>query len=195
MKRACDNCDEWYHGACVGVSESLSSKIKSFFCHICRNKKPSLTIKYKSKYRDIARILEKNSKFDESNYDSSSVKFYRENKTRLKKEAELLKAMGTSSSSVADSKHHGKKSDCSGSKKSKEESRPTDKSMNPLENSTTKFYGKTNIPSEDIANFFSAITIMNQNLPQPSQPHTTTHMDHDYIGTTFILLLFILNYF
>lgn len=185
LNRACDNCDEWYHGACVGVSESLSSKIKSFFCHICRNKKPSLTIKYKSKYRDVARILEKNGKFDESNYDSSSVKFYRESKTRLKKEAELLKAMGSSSSSAADSKHqhHGKKPDGGGSKKPKEESRTgADTSVNPLESSTTKFYGKTNIPSEDIANFFSAITIMNQNLPQPSQPHTTTQMDHDYIG-------------
>lgn len=80
INSACDNCDEWYHGACVGVSESLSSKIKSFFCHICRNKKPSLTIKYKSKFRDVAKILEKNGKFDEANADSSLVKFYRESK-------------------------------------------------------------------------------------------------------------------
>lgn len=64
--------------------------------------------------------------------------------------------------------------------------------------SSTKYYGKTNIPSEDIANFFSAITILNQNPSQAAaavaatkenaMPKTTTskstvnQMDHDYLG-------------
>lgn len=64
--------------------------------------------------------------------------------------------------------------------------------------SSTKYYGKTNIPSEDIANFFSAITILNQNPSQAASavaatkenamPKTTTskstvnQMDHDYLG-------------
>lgn len=52
---ACDRCNEWYHGYCVGVSESLSKKIEVFFCHVCRFKRPSLNIKYKSKFKDFLR--------------------------------------------------------------------------------------------------------------------------------------------
>jgi hypothetical protein len=38
---AYENRDEWYHGDCVGVTQSLSNKIKTFFCHLCRNEKSS----------------------------------------------------------------------------------------------------------------------------------------------------------
>lgn len=178
----------------MGVSESLSSKIKSFFCHICRSKKPSLSIKYKSKYREIARNVEKNSKFDESSHDSSSVKFYRESKARLKKEAELLKSMANT-----ESKHGNiSKSDASFKRVRDEASTSiqarTDTDTNSLDVPSTKYYGKTNIPSEDIANFFSAITIMNQNVPpQQSKNQTNVNqMDHDYLGR-YLFFIFLIR--
>ncbi|CAF5214025.1 unnamed protein product, partial [Rotaria magnacalcarata] len=33
---ACDACNIWYHGSCIGVSEKESAKIENFFCHRCR---------------------------------------------------------------------------------------------------------------------------------------------------------------
>lgn len=77
--------------------------------------------------------------------------------------------------------------------------------MDASSSSSTKYYGKTNIPSEDIANFFSAITILNQNPSQAAaavaatkenaMPKTTTskstvnQMDHDYLGRDALISL------
>lgn len=50
----CDQCEEWYHGDCIGVTESESKNIKSFFCKFCREKDPHLQVKYKKKkFRDV----------------------------------------------------------------------------------------------------------------------------------------------
>lgn len=35
---ACDACNIWYHGSCIGISEKESAKIENFFCHRCRRK-------------------------------------------------------------------------------------------------------------------------------------------------------------
>ena len=32
----CDECDEWYHGACIGITKKDAKKIKQFFCHVCQ---------------------------------------------------------------------------------------------------------------------------------------------------------------
>ncbi|KAJ8301982.1 hypothetical protein KUTeg_020969 [Tegillarca granosa] len=45
----CDNCEEWYHGDCIGVTEKDAKSIKQFFCEACRKKNPLLEIKYKTK--------------------------------------------------------------------------------------------------------------------------------------------------
>ncbi|KAK2176784.1 hypothetical protein NP493_640g02009 [Ridgeia piscesae] len=45
----CDNCNEWYHGACIGVTQHDAQSIKKFFCQICQEKDPSLHNEYKSK--------------------------------------------------------------------------------------------------------------------------------------------------
>ena len=35
--RGCDNCNEWYHGDCIGMTPQESNYIKIFFCGICRS--------------------------------------------------------------------------------------------------------------------------------------------------------------
>lgn len=45
----CDNCEEWYHGDCIGVTQLDARHIKKYFCEKCRGKNPSLEIKYKKK--------------------------------------------------------------------------------------------------------------------------------------------------
>ncbi|XP_076469080.1 CXXC-type zinc finger protein 1-like isoform X1 [Babylonia areolata] len=49
---ACDCCEEWYHGDCVGVTQLAARCIKKYFCDSCRSKNPSLEIKYKKKKTD-----------------------------------------------------------------------------------------------------------------------------------------------
>lgn len=43
----CDNCDEWYHGDCIKISEIRASHIEKFYCKKCKVKNPSLEIVYK----------------------------------------------------------------------------------------------------------------------------------------------------
>ncbi|XP_062572423.1 CXXC-type zinc finger protein 1-like, partial [Saccostrea cucullata] len=45
----CDNCEEWYHGDCIGVTQKDAELIKHFYCTSCRQHDPSLEIKYKHK--------------------------------------------------------------------------------------------------------------------------------------------------
>jgi cpG-binding protein len=45
----CDNCNEWYHGDCISITEDLAKKILKFYCLLCRNKDPSLQIRFKEK--------------------------------------------------------------------------------------------------------------------------------------------------
>lgn len=46
---ACDYCEEWYHGDCIGVTQLDARYIKKYFCSTCRARNPSLDIKYKKK--------------------------------------------------------------------------------------------------------------------------------------------------
>ena len=32
----CDGCDEWYHGSCIGISESQADRVEKFLCVRCR---------------------------------------------------------------------------------------------------------------------------------------------------------------
>ncbi|EGC34868.1 hypothetical protein DICPUDRAFT_13956, partial [Dictyostelium purpureum] len=36
---ACDRCDEWYHGACVNISEKDAKRIKLYVCKDCVQKR------------------------------------------------------------------------------------------------------------------------------------------------------------
>lgn len=143
---ACDKCDEWYHGDCVGVSQSLSKKIKAFFCHICRQKKPSLSIRYKSKFEEFIR---NKSKLQRSEIDGIYLRFHKENRAREKKEIEL-----TASKSLNSSKTKEQKSSKSSS------------SSLSIQNPEKKCYGKSNIPGEDIIDFVSAISKLGHEVGQ-----------------------------
>ena len=152
---ACDNCDEWFHGDCVGVSMSLSKRIKAYFCPQCRADKKTLKIKYLSKYQELSKSLskEKAQQLASTHNDQSYNKFYAETQTRLKKEADLNRKMPT---------------------KPKQESNPVQEKHAEIK-TEQKFYGKTNVSGEDIENFMSAINKLNSESNLPS-----TKIDHDY---------------
>jgi hypothetical protein len=77
----------------VGVKESLSKKIKAFFCHVCRSHKASLHIKYVSKFRELSRSMTaeltgnstsiSSDKFDASRLEGSYLQFYKETQVSL----------------------------------------------------------------------------------------------------------------
>ncbi|XP_041346830.1 uncharacterized protein LOC121366442 [Gigantopelta aegis] len=45
----CDNCEEWYHGDCIGITKLDGRTIKRYYCAFCRQKNPSLTLVLKTK--------------------------------------------------------------------------------------------------------------------------------------------------
>ncbi|CAL8337240.1 unnamed protein product [Merluccius merluccius] len=45
----CDNCNEWFHGHCISVTEKMAKAIREWYCMRCRGKNPSLEIKYRTK--------------------------------------------------------------------------------------------------------------------------------------------------
>ena len=48
FSRACDNCEEWYHGDCIGITEVDANDIKHYYCDKCQGmeKKIPLPIEY-----------------------------------------------------------------------------------------------------------------------------------------------------
>uniref|UniRef100_A0A7N8XSA3 CXXC-type zinc finger protein 1 n=1 Tax=Mastacembelus armatus TaxID=205130 RepID=A0A7N8XSA3_9TELE len=45
----CDSCTEWFHGDCIGVSEKAAKSIRVWYCQKCRDRDPSLEVKYRLK--------------------------------------------------------------------------------------------------------------------------------------------------
>lgn len=45
----CDNCNEWFHGHCINITEKSAKAIREWYCNPCRDKNPSLEIKYRPK--------------------------------------------------------------------------------------------------------------------------------------------------
>lgn len=35
----CDNCSEWFHGDCVGISKQVGSKVTQYMCIACAKRK------------------------------------------------------------------------------------------------------------------------------------------------------------
>lgn len=34
VNRACDACEDWYHGDCIGISQKEAKFIKQYFCDV-----------------------------------------------------------------------------------------------------------------------------------------------------------------
>jgi len=150
---ACDHCDEWFHGDCVGVGEEFSNKIKTFYCHICRFKNPKLSIKYKKKFTE-AEIREK---------------FWKEINQREIKEHELLKK-------YKDKPSNKRRKDSKESHPSTVETLETKIDVTKMSSSSGAQFGKSQVSSEDIENFVSAIAqfgsemLMNKPSEVKSEP-------------------------
>lgn len=44
----CDNCEEWYHGDCIMITEKEAKSIKKYYCDRCRKGNPSMTTVFKA---------------------------------------------------------------------------------------------------------------------------------------------------
>uniref|UniRef100_A0A8C7CKT5 CXXC-type zinc finger protein 1 n=1 Tax=Oncorhynchus kisutch TaxID=8019 RepID=A0A8C7CKT5_ONCKI len=45
----CDNCNEWFHGNCINLTEKMAKAIRQWYCLRCQDDNPSLEIKYRPK--------------------------------------------------------------------------------------------------------------------------------------------------
>ncbi|XP_059385528.1 CXXC-type zinc finger protein 1-like [Carassius carassius] len=48
----CDNCNEWFHGHCINVTEKMAKAIREWYCKQCQELDPSLSIRYRKRNRD-----------------------------------------------------------------------------------------------------------------------------------------------
>lgn len=48
----CDNCEEWYHGNCIGITEKAAKYIEQYYCVRCREEDPDLVTKFKPRKAD-----------------------------------------------------------------------------------------------------------------------------------------------
>uniref|UniRef100_A0AAY4CK07 CXXC-type zinc finger protein 1 n=1 Tax=Denticeps clupeoides TaxID=299321 RepID=A0AAY4CK07_9TELE len=45
----CDNCNEWFHGHCIEITERSAKAIREWYCTQCRERDPTLEIKFRPK--------------------------------------------------------------------------------------------------------------------------------------------------
>lgn len=39
----CDNCNEWFHGDCINITEKMAKAIREWYCRQCRGEGPPRT--------------------------------------------------------------------------------------------------------------------------------------------------------
>ena len=62
--RGCDHCEDWFHGDCVRVTERESKYIKKYYCKECRRKNPTLSVVYKSSYKEYLEKKEREKRIE-----------------------------------------------------------------------------------------------------------------------------------
>ncbi|KFD48144.1 hypothetical protein M513_10982, partial [Trichuris suis] len=56
---SCDNCDNWFHGDCVNITQRQAKKVIKFYCPPCRDSQPSLKIVYRTPKQPPTELLSK----------------------------------------------------------------------------------------------------------------------------------------
>ncbi|XP_068171621.1 CXXC-type zinc finger protein 1b [Antennarius striatus] len=87
----CDNCNEWFHGHCINITEKTAKAIREWYCMKCRDRNPSLEIKYRSKK---TREKEPDSDRTEKNYSTPSTPDYRSERRRGSKVKRSVRMCG-----------------------------------------------------------------------------------------------------
>ncbi|XP_075997513.1 CXXC-type zinc finger protein 1b isoform X1 [Genypterus blacodes] len=89
----CDNCNEWFHGHCISITEKMAKAIREWYCMRCRDKNPLLEIKYRSK-----KTKERDPDSDrmERQYSTPSTPDYKSEKRRGSKQKAIAHVGATS---------------------------------------------------------------------------------------------------
>lgn len=58
----CEECKEWFHGDCIGITRVKGSQISKYYCKECRSGKPSLKVVYKPEKKKMPEIAVKKPK-------------------------------------------------------------------------------------------------------------------------------------
>ncbi|KAF5280187.1 hypothetical protein FQA39_LY18104 [Lamprigera yunnana] len=71
---ACDACEEWYHGDCIGISEREAKHIKQYFCIRCMEEDSTLQTRWRTKRDDTGNKDEHRAKKRRERGDTKSEK-------------------------------------------------------------------------------------------------------------------------
>ncbi|XP_035486526.1 CXXC-type zinc finger protein 1b isoform X2 [Scophthalmus maximus] len=89
----CDNCNEWFHGHCINITEKKAKAIREWYCMRCRDARPSLEIKYRSKKND-RREKESEPERSDRGYSTPSTPDYKSERRRGSKVKRSVRMCG-----------------------------------------------------------------------------------------------------
>uniref|UniRef100_A0A672F3E3 CXXC-type zinc finger protein 1 n=1 Tax=Salarias fasciatus TaxID=181472 RepID=A0A672F3E3_SALFA len=87
----CDNCNEWFHGHCINITEKMAKAIREWYCMRCRDENAFLEIKYRSKKN---RDRDVDSDKNERQYSTPSTPDYRSERRRGSKVKRSVRMCG-----------------------------------------------------------------------------------------------------
>ncbi|XP_030640290.1 CXXC-type zinc finger protein 1a [Chanos chanos] len=83
----CENCNEWFHGDCINISEKMAKSIREWYCEKCRSKDESLEIKYRPKKTREKEEIERMEK--QRDHATPDFKIDRRRGSRVKRSARM----------------------------------------------------------------------------------------------------------
>uniref|UniRef100_A0A7N6C3W2 CXXC-type zinc finger protein 1 n=1 Tax=Anabas testudineus TaxID=64144 RepID=A0A7N6C3W2_ANATE len=87
----CDNCNEWFHGHCINITEKMAKAIREWYCIKCRDQNSSLEVKYRSKK---SRDKESEPDRSEKQYSTPSTPDYKSERRRGSKVKRSVRMCG-----------------------------------------------------------------------------------------------------